>query len=379
MFPVARELANALEVYGSIVLKIYGLEDEHTEADRWSWGSLALSAERSVGPRRLGYAPGLASRLDSGDLDLLHAHGIWMYPSIASLGWARRQGRPYIVSPHGMLDCWALRNSAWKKRIAGRLYERRHLAGAACLHALTVAEAKSIRAYGLQNPICVIPNGVDMPAGPAPAPPPWNETVGSEARVLLYLGRLHSKKGIGALLLAWSLMRSHPAASSWRLVIAGWDDRGHLEQLRRLCPQLGIMDTVAFAGPQFGADKASSYARASAFVLPSQSEGLPVAVLEAWAHGLPVLMTPQCNLPEGFAARAAIPIAAPGVPEIRAALARLFSTPAAEIGEMGARGRELVRQRFSWSSIACEMKRVYEWVLGRGREPQSVGTYQHAA
>jgi poly(glycerol-phosphate) alpha-glucosyltransferase len=302
-----------------------------------------------------------------------------MYSSVASLRWARRQGRPYVISPHGMLDPWALANSPWKKRIAAGLFEHRHLAGAACLHALTAAEAASIRDYGLRNPICVIPSGVHVPTGLAPAAPSWNEAVGSGERVLLYLGRLHPKKGIGALLLAWSWMRSHPGARAWRLVIAGWDERGHLDSLRRLCPQLGIADTVVFPGPQFGSDKAASYARASAFVLPSQSEGLPVAVLEAWAHGLPVLMTPQCNLPEGFGARAAIPIAAPDVPEIRDALGRLFSTPAAELGAMGARGRELAGQRFAWSSIAGEMKRVYKWVLGGGQKPDSVAMYSHAA
>ncbi len=372
MIPASCGLAKALEEIGPIKLKIFGIEDEWTWDDRAEWQGLDVRAERVVGPRRFGYAPSLADRLFSGGLDLVHAHGIWKYPSIAALRWARRGRRPYIVSPHGMLDSWALAQSPWRKRAAGALYENHHLEGAACLHALTRAEARSMRSYGLKNPVCVIPNGVQIPAQAAPARPTWGETVAAEERVLLYLGRLHPKKGLTALLVAWSQLRLDSAARFWKLVIAGGDEQGHCEWLRRLCGVLGIAGTVVFAGPQYGADKAASFARASAFVLPSQSEGLPMAVLEAWAGALPVLMTPECNLPEGFEAGAAIPIAAPGPVEIRNALERLFRTPLARLGTMGARGRELARQKFSWDSAAREMKLVYEWALGSGEMPATV-------
>lgn len=372
VFPASCELAKALDAVDSLKLKVFGIEDEHTQADQLEWQGLEVRAERALGPRRFGYAPSLTERLCSGGLDLVHAHGIWMYPSLASVRWARRERRPYIVSPHGMLDPWALAQSRWKKRIAGALYEDRHLKGAACLHALTMAEARSVRAYGLRNPVCVIPNGVHIPAKPAPPQPPWGQAVAPENRVLLYLGRLHPKKGLTALLLAWSQFRLQAAARPWRLVIAGADEGGYCSWLRRLSRVLGTEATVIFAGPQYGAAKAASLARASAFVLPSQSEGLPMAVLEAWAGGVPVLMTPQCNLPEGFEAGAAIPIAAPGPIEIRNALERLFWTSLDRLRTMGIRGRELARQSFSWDSVAREMMSVYEWVLGRGDKPASV-------
>ena len=97
------------------------------------------------------------------DLDVLSVHGLWKYCSVGSQRWHRRTGRPYVVHPHGMLEPWALRNAMWKKRVAALLYENQHLHGAACLRALSEAEAESIRSYGLRNPICVIPNGVDLP------------------------------------------------------------------------------------------------------------------------------------------------------------------------------------------------------------------------
>ena len=372
VFPALYELAKALELIDPIKIKLFGIDDEDSPAGPVASQGLEVCAGRVVGPRRFGYSPSLKDRLFSGGLDLVHTHGVWMYPSVASLGWARRERRPYIVSPHGMLDSWALGQSRWQKRVAGALFENGHLTGAACLHALTRAEARSIRSYGLKNPICVIPNGVRIPPRPAPPNPPWGEAAGTNARVLLYLGRLEPAKGLSELLQAWSQLRRETAARSWKLVIAGGDDGRHGDWLRRLCQALGVEETVVFAGPQCGEARAASFARASALVLPSRSEGLPAAVLEAWANGLPALMTPACNLPEGFEAGAAMSIAATGPVEIRDALQWLLWLPAADLKAMGERGRELARQSFSWDSAAKEMKLVYEWVLGQGEKPASV-------
>ena len=126
-----------------------------------------------VGGGAFGYAPRLARSLREGRLSLLHANGLWMYPSLASRRWSRRARRPYLIAPHGMLDPWAVAHSAWKKRLVGWWFENAHLAGAACLHALTAAEARALRSYGLRNPICVVPNGVDPPIEPVSAGRPW--------------------------------------------------------------------------------------------------------------------------------------------------------------------------------------------------------------
>jgi poly(glycerol-phosphate) alpha-glucosyltransferase len=260
-----------------------------------------------------------------------------------------------------MLDSWALRNSRWKKLLAGWLYEDRHLRGAACLHALNKSEAAAIRAYGLRNPICVIPNGVDLPAQQA--------TVGGEEKLCVFLGRLHPKKGLSILLRAWA--QAMWAAAGWRLVVAGWDQGGHEHELRQLAGSLGLDGRVEFVGPKFGVEKAALLRGASAFALPSLSEGLPVAVLEAWSYGLPVVMTPECNLPEGFAAEAAVRMRA-DVAGVVEALDRLFGMKDEELRAMGVLGRRLVEERFTWARVAMEMMGVYEWVLGRGRRPESV-------
>ncbi len=284
-------LAKALSQSG-VHVEVFGLADLDSRSDRRRWDGPPLKLHRVLGSGAFGYAPRLGAALHAGRLSLLHANGLWMYPSLASSRWGRRRGRPYIVSPHGMLDPWAVENASWKKRLAGRWFEDAHLARAACLHALTEAEARAVRGYGLRNPVCVVPNGIDLPrAEQCYARPGWVTEGDRGRRILLFLGRLHPKKGLANLLRAWAAAhRDHDRRhDEWLLAIAGWDQAGHEAQLCDLARDLGIADTVRFVGPQFDGNKAASYAAADAFVLPSVSEGLPLAVLEAWSHGLPVL------------------------------------------------------------------------------------------
>ncbi len=160
-----------------------------------------------------------------------------------------------------------------------RIWQVRH----ACMPSPD-SEARAIRSYGLRNPVCVIPSGVDLPADDPPGPPAWAPEAGGH-RVLLFLGRLHPKKGLLNLVRAWAKVQAdRPAgAADWVLVIAGWDQGGHEARLRRLIDELGAAGTIRLVGPQFGDQKAASLAFADAFVLPSLSEGLPVAMLEAWS------------------------------------------------------------------------------------------------
>jgi poly(glycerol-phosphate) alpha-glucosyltransferase len=263
-----------------------------------------------------------------------------------------------------MLELWALRNARWKKRIAGAIYENQHLRGAACLRALSEAEARSIRGYGLRNPICVIPNGIDLPdLRESDA-----KTQSESRRTLLYLGRLHRKKNLANLIRAWKKAFNSvgPNGDSWVLAIAGWDQGGYESELK----QIAVGASVVFLGPRFGVEKSECYRTCDAFVLPSLSEGLPMTVLEAWAYAKPVLMTPECNLPEGFSAKAAVRIGTSS-DDIAAGLNQLAEMSDGDRIAMGARGRDLVSKNFSWPRIGEEMRAVYEWVLG-GEMPNTV-------
>ena len=216
---------------------------------------------------------------------------------------------PTLVTPRGMLDLWTIRNAAWKKRLAGWLYENENLRGAACIHALCESEYEFIRLYGLCNPVAVIPNGTDLPTVGGATRPSWAKQLSTKSRVLIFLGRYHPKKALANLLRAWASIQKSELQSPepWRLVLAGWDQHGHRHYPEELAAELKISPTVHFLGPQFGEDKTAALAHADAFVLPSLSEGLPMAGLETRSYRLPMLMTEKCNLPESFTESAALP------------------------------------------------------------------------
>ncbi len=367
---IRRPVSIMADRYG-VSVQILGTLDTDTAADNSSWHPLSPETFKVTGPRNFGLARGMGAALERCQPDLQHVHGLWMYCSLVNYRYYRQRQRPYVISPHGMLDPWAVRNSAWKKRLVGWLFEKKHLVQATCLHALCVSERAAFREFGLKNPVCVIPNGIDLPQRQG-YDAPWVEKVEAGKKVLLYLGRLHPKKGLVNLLRAWrQALVDNNRNPDWVLALAGWDQGGHEAELQKLAAELGLEQSVLFLGPQFGIAKQACYENADAFVLPSYSEGLPMTVLEAWAYGLPVMMTPQCNIPDGFANNAAIEVE-PTHEKIAMGLTHLFSLTEADRKEMGGRGLSLVQQKFTWEKIAGEMYTVYQWILGGGVPPESI-------
>src|SRR2546429_5453456 len=375
LFESVRGLAKAVTC-ASASARVFGISDEQSAVDLQDWQPLCVQTFQPQW-RAWSYSNQLVPAMVGADLDILSTHGLWKYCSVASQRWHRRTGRPYIVHPEGMLESWALQNAKWKKRIAALLYEDRHLREATCLRALCEAEAQSIRSYGMRNPICVIPNGIDLPelveSSTLETESPVFRTFAQGRKIFLYLGRLHPKKNVANLVRAWKqILDSHPLTpENWVLVIAGWDQGGYERELKKLSSDYGLPASVSFLGPLFGQEKEAAYRVCDAFILPSLSEGLPMTVLEAWAHAKPVMMTPECNLPEGFTAEAASQIGTTPE-EIAAGLKQLIEMSDDDRKAMGGRGRTLVATEFSWPRIGEQMRTVYEWVLGGGGKPQSV-------
>jgi poly(glycerol-phosphate) alpha-glucosyltransferase len=290
--------------------------------------------------------------------DLLHIHGLWRSPTRIAPALAA-SGLPLLIAPHGMLDPWARANSRWKKRLVWQLWERRALETAHALQALCPAEAEAMAALGLATPITVIPNGVAIPDRSQPLPaPPWSDRVPRGDRVLLFLGRFHPKKGIGPLLEAWSQLATATARAGWWLALVGYGDGGSLAA--RVSTE-GV-ERCLVLGPCFGDAKNACLAGASAFVLPSFSEGLPMAALEAMAWRLPALLSPACNLPEAFGAGAAWPVAADGA-QLVVGLGRLLAAGDLELAQMGEAGEGLVRSNYSWVQVAKQTRELYRRLL----------------
>jgi poly(glycerol-phosphate) alpha-glucosyltransferase len=282
------------------------------------------------------------------------------------------------------LDAWALKNSKWKKRIASLLFKTKQLKQTTCFRALCQAEADAIRTYGLRQRIEVVPNGVELPEGLT-----TEDTESTEGiKRLLFLGRIHPKKGLVGLLKAWAEIQKPKSgiknSRDWQLVIAGWYLGGLGGELKALCGELGLTVVqrskhvpcsttaqeaegagVVFYGPAFGVEKEQLLRSADAFVLPSLSEGLPMSVLEAWAYGLPVVMTPECNLPEGFVSGAALEIRNEAMGNSKwDGLRQMLDMSDSDRIEMGRRGRQLVEEKFTWPKVAAQMKQLYEEILG---------------
>lgn len=351
VFQSLRQLSLALLARGHHV-RVVGLRDPDTEADLDQWTPLRPIVLDTRGSPSLGYVRNLSAFLM--DSDIVHQHGIWQlfsYP-ISQLA----KGKPTIISPHGMLDPWARNNSFVRKRVAWYGWERENLRRAAYIHALAEAEALAIRDWLPNARILVLPNGIVTDHFLA-----TKAGISSGIRTCLFMARIHPKKGLHRLLNQWAELPLD-IRKCWRLKIAGPDEVGIVAQLKRQVEELSLRMEVEFVGALTGSDKINALNQASAFVLPSYSEGLPMSVLEAWAAGLPVLMTRACNLPEGFVCDAAHEISDdPG--DLARGLAR------SDLEAMGQRGRELVEKHFSWDKIAESYEVSCDWILNQDTTP----------
>lgn len=342
---------------------------------RKRWDGIRVTPCQSIGPARFGFLRELPGELTAFAPDIIHIHGVWTALSYFHQRFQRSQCTPYVISPHGMLDSWALQNSKWKKVVAGKLCEREHLSGANALIALCESEAQSIRAFGLKNPVVIIPNGIDLPdLTTESVEAPW---AGEGRRALLFLGRIHPKKGLPLLLSAWAeeKKKNPRIADEWFLAIGGWSEVGHIDELKQQAISLNISKDVRFLGSLYGKEKDAVLRNASAYVLPSYSEGLPMSVLEAWSYKLPSLITPECNLSEGFTADAALRIDTT-VASVQDGLRKLFMMSEQEREVLGSRAYDLVREQFTWDQIAKQTVSVYDWLLGGGDAPESVRFYE---
>jgi len=301
----------------------------------------------------------------------IQSHGIWTQPNHVAASVARELGLPFVVSTHGMLEPWAWRYHAWKKRPAWWLWEHRNLRSAAVLRATAQQEVEALRALGLRNPIALIPNGVDLP------PVCQRSEIRSQrsairdqkpgVRSALFVSRIHPKKGLLNLVEAWSRVRP----VGWRMVVCGPDECGHTEQVKRAVAEAGLASEFDFKSSAYGPEKEALYASADLFVLPTFSENFGIAVAEALAAEMPVITTTGAPWEELRTRQCGWWIDI-GAKPLAATLREAISLSDQERYEMGRRGRRLVEEKYSWPKIGREMLAVYQWVLGLGPKPECI-------
>ena len=328
---------------------------------------------RSFGPRQMPIAPGIRKAMDTviRRSDVVHVHGIWSTVGHTAGSLCRKRDIPFLVAPHGMLDTWALKHRAWRKKAARWFVEEKFLRAASCVHALVREECEAIRRFGYQGPIALIPNGVDLAAferaaGDSAATQP--PIVGNGRRIILFLGRVHPKKGLRSLLQAWKRVVRR---DDWCLVVAGPDENNHRQELQRLTHDQNLTEDVLFLGATYGNEKLALLRQAEVFVLPSHSEGFSMAVLEALASSLPVIVTTACNFPE-LSSSDAGQVVAPTCETLTAAIQRFVDCRERELWRIGQNGKRLVETKYRWDRIAALVQDVYLWIHGRASIPDCV-------
>jgi glycosyltransferase involved in cell wall biosynthesis len=257
-----------------------------------------------------------------------------------------------------------LKRSAYLKKALWPL-QKRALERADMLHATSEAEYHEIRALGLKAPVVILPNGIDVPERVGRSIEDENTL---NRRTLLFLSRIHPKKGIDRLLNAWAALESQHL--EWDLVIAGTGESAHVEEIKVLIEKLGVK-RVDFVGPLYGDSKAAAYQNAELFVLPTHSENFGMAVAEALAHGCPAvvgtgapwagLRTEECGWWVEIT-----------VESLKNTLSSAFGRSREELQVMGERGRKWMEREYGWSSIAQKMNVAYQWLCKGGERPEFV-------
>jgi glycosyltransferase involved in cell wall biosynthesis len=296
------------------------------------------------------------------EADVIHSHGLWLMPNIYPAWAARRTGRPLIVSPRGMLGKAALRFSRFRKRAFWFALQASALRRTSCLHATSYKEYRDFRAAGLRQPVAVIPNGIDIPV----QSPGAKRT--TDLRTVLFLGRLHPKKGLDQLIAAWARLEAKYA--DWQLDIVGPQDGDYANTLQRMI-RVNALSRARLVGPLYGDEKGRAYEAADLFVLPTLDDNFAMTVAEALAHGTPVISTKGAPW-QGLDAHGCGWWIDHGIDALASALDQAMRLDRECLADLGQAGRDWMQRDFSWDAIARTMVSVYRWLAGHGEPPSCV-------
>jgi len=298
------------------------------------------------------------------EYDVVHIHALFSYPATAAAWLARRAGVPYLIRPLGTLSAWGLKTRhPLLKRCSLALIEDAALRGAAAVQATSEQERLEVLAACGGSRTIVIPNPVAMPAE-LPL-----RLIRDKARTILFLSRIDPKKGLELLLDAFNRVAAND--EDFRLVIAGDGDPAYVASIRAGAAAGASRERICFTGNVAGDQKQSLFAEADLFVLPSHSENFGVAVVEAMAHGVPVLISENVGIRAEVTGALAGKVAASAAEPLALAIREMMSDPRGLV-RMGQNGRRLARESYSPALVAALLIAEYERMANTGEREQSV-------
>lgn len=287
----------------------------------------------------------------------VHLHGVWdPFLLLASL-IARKRKASYIVTPHSMLHPWQMKRYVWQKNIVFAIGWRKMFNHAAFIHVLNIAEKDYVGAFKFEAPMEIIPNGIYLESLAAVEPNPFlkNHPELETTPYILFLSRLHNQKGITHLLDGFEKYASRNATV--KLVLAG-PDYGELPVIEKMLSSMVHASRVIPTGPIYGDEKIGALHAATCFALTSLNEGFSVAILEALACELPVVISENCFFPEVSEYQAGlIPSLDPS--DIENAFSEVFEDDDKR-KVMSANAKQLVMEHYTWERIGLKSTDLYE-------------------
>lgn len=299
--------------------------------------------------------------------DILDNHYLFSYAPTCAGAIARWQNVPYTVRTMGQLEPWALEQSKQKKQIYSLLIERRNLQKAAAIHCTSAGEAEDVRNFGIKTSTVTIPLGVNPSEVIPDAIQKLHKKYGisEQTPIILFLSRLHYKKRPDLLLNALSQLKVNSSSSTspnFHLIIAGSGEETYITYLKDLVQSLDLSKSTTFAGFVTGIDKEILLQGSDIFVLPSFSENFGIAVAEAMAASLPVIITPGVQIAPEIAQARAGRVVNGEVEALSFAISELLESRNLR-AELSENGKRLVKERYSWSAIAKELTSVYSEII----------------
>jgi len=280
--------------------------------------------------------------------DLVHINGIWSPQNWGFQKTAQTLGIKIVLSPHGMLEPWILAHNPWKKKIALFLYQHKAVAKANYLLATAMMEQDNIQALGFKNPISIIPNGLDLSEVKA------IKTVYGTKK-MVFLSRIHPKKGIELLIEAWRQLET----KDWALEIAGNGEDKYIESLIASAKDL---KNIHFVGPQFGEAKWDFLRSADIMVLPTYSENFGIVIAESLAVGVPVITTKGTPWKELNTHKCGWRIALT-ISNLKDSLEEAMQESPSQLKDKGDQGRRLVKNTYDIKAVAKNMTKFYQKIL----------------